>query len=614
MRRTTPWIFALALTLALPAIAYAINLTSPGGFVFDIQDSFQGHLVNGGTTDAYDSMYFLTVNGTQYSAGGTAPTLSLGGRQTEMGTQTIGSLMVRRLVFVPGAAPGGGSGNYCRYLDLISNPTGAPIVATIMIDGGLGGATALVTGSSSGDTVVSTADDWFTTDLAGSRPSLGHVFQGSGGLVRASTVILAGDRPSWQFSVMVPAGGRVGILTFAIMEMNAAMAVAEARRVVDLPDDAVDGLLPYATDIVNFAVGGAPLVRFTAPSEIDEGAETLITISVEDLEMDPSVSWSWDTDDDGTFGELADVDNYTIPAGSTDGDSVIRVGVRATDGTLSRDVYRSITVHNVAPLITTSPPTTANVRREYAYTPAIDEPAGALDPIRYILISRPTGMTEGGGTITWTPNAEQRGRTFDVTLRVDDGDGGEDQQMWRIEVADNTPPEAPTPTFPIDRERVPVDTNVTLVVDNGTDPDGDELVYFFRVSQTSDFMGPDVLGSGELSEGAGGTTEWTTNEPLTVGLWYWEIWVDDGIAESFHRFAQVIVGDPDIPREDSGTMTGRDGGIGPGVDAGPPGGGGGCRAAPSRGTGSAWLLGLVALFFVRRRGARRAGEERGRGT
>ena len=523
--------------------------------------------------------------------------------------QTIGSLQVRRLGYVPDTAPSGGSGDYMRFLDLITNPTASPVMATVLINGNLGSdSLTTVTGSSSGDTTVTAADDWFSTDDSsptGGDPPLCHLFHSPGAALSPTAVALSVDNPSWSYSVSIPAGATVGFLTFAVQTTTRADSISECRRLIDLPPDAFTGLDTYAASIQNFAVGGAPIVRFTAPGEIDEGAETLIEIMVEDLEMDPGVTWSWDTDDDGTFGEFTDMTMYTIPMGSTDGDDVIRIGVETSDMTgATRQVYRSITVNNVAPLITSSPPTTANVRREYTYTPTIDEPAGMLDPIRYILVSRPMGMDVDAatGTVTWTPTADQRARAFDVTLRVDDGDGGEDMQMWRIDVADNVPPEPPTPVSPIERMRVPVDTEVTLVAENGTDSDGDELVYFFRASQTSDFMGPDVIGSGELSEDPSGMTSWTTTEPLTEGLWYWEVWVDDGIVESFHRYAQVVVGDPDIPAEDGGP-TGGDGSVGPGTDAGTGGGGGGggCSTAPVNGTGSAWLLAIAALFFVRRR-------------
>ncbi len=604
MRRIA-WALGLTCLLLVPTTALAVvNLTSPGGFLFDIQETASGELRDG-TTDAYNGMYYLNVNGTRYNVRGAAATTSVGGRQVEMAEIAMGSLMVRRLIYVP---EGGTSQNYARYLDLIRNPTAAPVMATVMIDGSLGsGFSTQITGSSSGDTLVSTSDSWFATDDRtdmGGDPSLAHVFQGPGARTAATAVSMTSSRPTWSFSVSVPAGGTVGFLTFAIQEASRADSLREARRLVRLPSDAFTGLFPYAADIVNFPIGGAPYASFTSASVADEGAEITVDVLVGDLEMDPSLSWTWDTDDDGTFGELPDATSYTIPMGTTDGDGSVRVGVEMTDGTNTRRMYRSIQIDNVAPVITSTPPTSANVRREYTYTPVIEEPGGALDPIRYILISRPTGMTVDGttGAIAWTPTTDQRARTFDVSLRIDDGDGGEDMQIWRIDVADNTAPEPPVPTSPIDRMRVPEGMPFTLVAQNATDADGDTLVYFFRVSANSRFEGPDVIGSGELDEDPSGSTSWTTTDGLDRGLYYWEVWVDDGITESFHRFAQVVVGDVDIPLPDGGAPA--DGGtVIPGIDAGTGGGGGGCSAisGTSSGAAGAWLLGLAGLLFVRRR-------------
>lgn len=606
MRRTTPWIFALVLGISATAAA-AVNLTSAGGFLFDIQENLTGELLNGafGASDAYDSMYKLQVNGTDYNAGGRASSTSLGGRQVETAEIVMGALRVRRLIYVPSAG-----GDYARYLDLVRNPGASATTATIRIYGGLGSDfSTIVTGSSSGDTAFSTADDWFATDDfsdGGGDPSLAHVLQGPDGAVSATAATLGPpDFPEWSFTVTVPAGGQVGILSFAVQASSRAASMTEARRLITLPADAALGLDAYLTDIVNFPAGGAPVVRFTHPPEIEEGAEALVDIMVEDREGDPTVTWSWDTDDDGVFGELPGASSYTIPMGTTDGDGEVRIGVEASDGTNTRQVYRSIPVLNVAPSFASAPSTMANVRREYTYTPTVDDPALAADPFRFLLVTRPTGMTVDAmtGAISWTPIVDQRGRTFDVTLRVEDQDGGEDQQMWRIDVAENTLPEAPTPVSPIDRAQVAADAPVTLVVANGIDPDGDSLAYFFRVSQESAFVSPDLLRSTEITEGADGMTEWTTAEPLTPGLWYWDVWVDDGIGESLHRYGQLIVGDVDVPGADAGGVVPGDGGVGF-LDAGapPPPPGGGCNTvASSRGNHAFWLVGLVGLFFVRRR-------------
>ncbi|MBX3275648.1 MAG: putative Ig domain-containing protein [Sandaracinaceae bacterium] len=603
--RKMAWAWALAAVLAAPGGASALDLISPGGFRFDILETTTGSLSDGGHPamsrfDAYDGMYYLNVDGIQYSARGTAATMSLGGRQVEMAETMVGALSARRLVYVPSGSAGM---NYARFLDLVRNPTAAPVMATIRIDGNLGSdGSTVVTGSSSGDLVVSAADDWFTTDDSSDGagdPELGHVLQGAGAPVRATSVSLSTDSPSWSFTVMIPAGGRVGILTFAIQENGRPASIAESRRVVDLPSDAMEGLDAYAGDIVNFAVGGAPIVRFMAPATADEGDAIPITIEVEDLEGDPA-TWSWDTNDDGVFGEHPNATSYTVPAGSTDGPGSIRIGVEASDGTDARRVYRTIAIQNVAPVITSTPPARANVRREYSYTPAVDDPAGERDPLRFILVTRPMGMDldSSTGRITWTPSLDQRARAFDVALRVDDGDGGEDMQAWSVMVADNVPPDPPAPVSPIERARVPEGAPVTLTVRNATDPDGDELVYFFRIGRTSRFDGPEVVGSGELSEDPSGMTSWTTPAGLERGLWYWEVWADDEIAESIHRYAQFVVGEGG----GADASIGGDGGVGPARDAGTGGGGGGgCAATPDRTPSPAWLIGLAALALAGRR-------------
>lgn len=342
-----------------------------------------------------------------------------------------------------------------------------------------------------------------------------------------------------------------------------------------------------------------PVIAFTSPTEINEGESVTIDVMVTDPEG-ATPTWTWDIDFDGTFGELADATSYTVPATDTDGTTMLRIGVMATDGVESRTVYRNITVHNVEPTITSTPPLDAAVRREYVYDVVVEDPAGVNDPIRYLLTSRPPGMEITDNHITWTPLPEQRGRSFPVILRLDDGDGGEDSQTWEVRVAFNTPPTFATPTAPIDRTRVPAGAPVTLVAENASDDDGDPLTYFFQLSRVSSFQPPDLIGSGEVSEGADGTTAWTTAEPLDPGLWYWQVWVSDGVVETSPRFAQFVVGE-EVVEPDAGTPP-ADATI-PGIDAGitPPPPSGGCSVGATRSSHAALALALVALALVLRR-------------
>jgi hypothetical protein len=283
-----------------------------------------------------------------------------------------------------------------------------------------------------------------------------------------------------------------------------------------------------------------PIIAFTSPTTIDEGREVVIEVAVTDPEG-ATVMWTWDLDGDGTFGDLPNETSHTIAATETDGPAMLRVGVQASDGAETRTVYRTIQVNNIAPSIVSFPLTEAAVRREYRYEISVEDPAGANDPTEYFLTSSPTGMTVEGNVISWTPTLDQRGRSFPIILRVGDGDGGDDDQSWTIDVARNTSPTAPAPLGPIEHANVAEGEPVTLVAQNGTDPDGDPLVYFFRLSRDALFEPSRVIGSGEVAEQDGDTTSWTTPEPLEPGLWYWQLWAADGNAETAPRHAQFVV-------------------------------------------------------------------------
>lgn len=362
------------------------------------------------------------------------------------------------------------------------------------------------------------------------------------------------------------------------------------------------------------AAAAPPTITFTAPTTALEGDEVVIGAVVTDPDGD-TPTWSWDLDADGTFGDMPGATEYVVAAGTSDGPFNLRVGIQATDGVESRTTYVMVGISNVAPAITSAPGTAAYIRTEYRYEVAAEDPAGAADPLVFRLTTRPNGMEITDNVITWTPSVEQRGRSFPVLVRVEDGDAGEDAQMWDIMVSANRAPEAPIPTAPIERMRVAADAPITLTVQNGVDPDGDTLDYFFRLSRTSSFDTAAVIGSGGVAEDVGETTSWTTAEPLEPGLWYWQAWVDDGMTESPRRFAQLVVGDGTIIERDAGSTGLTDGGLIPDVDAGPGDGGGGCSASPARrdeGTrrgpaGLGWLfLALAAMTLAsRRRGDRR---------
>ncbi|MFN7700848.1 MAG: hypothetical protein ACK5U8_23340 [Deltaproteobacteria bacterium] len=243
--------------LAAPSMAAAVDLMT--SYRWDIDEFSSGELQDG-TSDAYDGCYNLEVDGVRYEAGGTY-TESPDGRTITLGSATIGSLEVQRIVYVPASG-----GDWARYLEVLTNPTASEVRADVRIFGNLGsdfGTTVFA--SSSGDTAVSTADAWFSTDdTDGSGdPSLAHVFQGdpaSSPTSPATAASITRDDLEYSYAVTVPPGGRVAILSFALQGASQAAVQAEAARLIELPDDAVEGLDDYASDIVNFS-----LASFTEP-------------------------------------------------------------------------------------------------------------------------------------------------------------------------------------------------------------------------------------------------------------------------------------------------------------------------------------------------------------
>ncbi len=251
LRRLLATALVAATTLTMPSLALATDLTSGGGFLFDVQDAYGGYLSNG-SIDAYDGCYYLSVGGTTYSPSG-AGTLSADGRTVTLRVATLAGLQVQRFVYVPASG-----GDWARFADVLQNTSSTAITTTVRINGNLGSDSATrLMATSSGGASVSTNDAWFATDdTDGSGdPSLVHFLQGgpsSGALVNARAVSQVADNIEWTFDVTVPAGERVVFLTFALQGNSQASVQAEAARLMDMPDDAWTGLEDYETEIVNF--------------------------------------------------------------------------------------------------------------------------------------------------------------------------------------------------------------------------------------------------------------------------------------------------------------------------------------------------------------------------
>jgi hypothetical protein len=195
------------------------EITDTQGFIWDPE--FSGGYLDNGLYDAYDGMYKLSVNGQDFTEN--FITYEESNQEFVFGAQTISGLIVtRKFLVVDG---------YGRYLEILKNPTGAAIVADIMIYGNLGSdGSTIVVNTSDGDDIINASDFWAVTDDSCDGcddPSLGHVWDGPGGAKRIDDAILSGDDLEWSWNnVTIPAGQTYAFMYFAVQQETNAAAIS----------------------------------------------------------------------------------------------------------------------------------------------------------------------------------------------------------------------------------------------------------------------------------------------------------------------------------------------------------------------------------------------------
>jgi hypothetical protein len=241
--------------IALPADLYDANR-----FRFDVQQPGQFETGHFWTFDQGGAK--LEINGLPF-AGDTSALLEANRRQFAITQpQTIAGLKVTRKIFVP-------RGSYfARYLEVFENPTAAPIVLDAKVTSNYGA--AQIISSSTGDTALTTTDNWAVVDDAtnadpfivdGQQPATAHVFANAGAtkaIDQASFLATAGTKhvltQRWS-NLSVPAGGKVVVMHFVVQQVHQAGAKASAERLAQLPPEAIQSLTKSELQaIVNFAV------------------------------------------------------------------------------------------------------------------------------------------------------------------------------------------------------------------------------------------------------------------------------------------------------------------------------------------------------------------------
>jgi hypothetical protein len=257
----------LNMTLLDNRIALPATLKDANQFSFDVQRS--GALLSGDTV-FNNAGVKLEVNGQAY-VGETSARLEAARRQFRIAQiAPIYGLQVERKIYVPRGA------YFARYLEILKNPTNAPIIASVKLSSTLAGGQVLNT--SSGDAIVGNDDRWITVDDSLDEdvriydeqlPPSAHVFGALNGSNAPSSVALAtGANPvlsaQWN-SISVPANGSVTLMHFVALQINRAGVAAAAQRLVSMPPEVLaDMTAVERNSIANFAIPADGISAITA--------------------------------------------------------------------------------------------------------------------------------------------------------------------------------------------------------------------------------------------------------------------------------------------------------------------------------------------------------------
>lgn len=141
-----------------------------------------------------------------------------------------------------------------------------------------------------------------------------------------------------------------------------------------------------------------------------------------------------------------------------------------------------------------------------------------------------------GSDCIWTMNVELTdGETYYWTARAVDDEGA--QSTWvaandfSVDTANGSPVISAIAS-PAQGERI-TEVPPVLSVTNGSDPDGDTLVYEFQIDSVDTFDGPDLEASMPIDQGVDGETSWMPLSDLDENTTYfWRVCAYDGAAYS----------------------------------------------------------------------------------
>jgi MYXO-CTERM domain-containing protein len=374
-------------------------------------------------------------------------------------------------------------------------------------------------------------------------------YEGLSGFGADTMVIVNGTSGGAQWTLRTLGAGEI-----AWVAAGVAFSMGSSSGGWSLPGGGAAGaynaaLRNFASATDGTAMGDGPRIAFMGPPSANEGDEVTISVMVTDT-TGATVTWSWDLDGDGTFGDHANEASITIPAHTTTAGDVLHIGVQATNGTGTSMRTRTLRIANVAPMITSSPPTTAAIGQHIRYRVVATDP-GAMTTLTFSLDTGPSSAALMGDTFDWIPTEGEvtpAGTTRRCQITVNDGHMGSDTQTWEMRVLHDHAPSDPALLFPtLDVALLAPDVHLT--VGNASDIDGDTLTYFFEIDSVATFDSPNLQRSGMQTAGTG-TTTWTPDTAALMnhyGRWYWRASASDGQATTVPLQASFwVVPDPSM--------------------------------------------------------------------
>ena len=243
-------------------------------------------------------------------------------------------------------------------------------------------------------------------------------------------------------------------------------------------------------DVVSVAVANtAPTANIGGAYAVFEGETVQLDAGGSTDPGNDSLSYSWDTDNDGEFDDATGV-NPVFSAVGLDGPTTVTIGLQVTDDDGASDTATvEISVDNEVPTAQAGGPYTVVEGGIITLDGSGSDPAGVLDPLTFSWDFDGDGEYDDGDGVSPDFSALGLDGPMDVTvwLRVTDDDGGVDTVSVVIGITNAAPvADAGGPYT------VAEGSSISLDASGSTDLGGDTLTYAW-----------DFDGDGEYDDASG---------------------------------------------------------------------------------------------------------------